>query len=519
MNRRSLLLAVVSGLLLTASFPPFDMYLLAWVGLVPLLLSLKGQDEKTGFYLGAVTGLAFFIGTVFWVTNSIHFYGGIPLLPASLITLLLCAYLALYPALFAAIIVCGRRKCPALLFILAPAVWTALELARTYVFTGFPWALLGYSQYRVLPVIQIANITGVYGVSFLIMLVNTAIADFLMDRKKYGGLITAGLLLSLTLGYGFVQLREPQGADGVRVSLIQGNIEQDKKWDPLYQADVIAAYKRLTREALTHHPDLIIWPETAVPFFFGGDRPSDKALTQDLRAFVKNNRVPLLFGSPTFEVKPGRIVHLRNSAFLLDRRGNVDAAYTKLHLVPFGEYVPLKSVLFFVEKMVQAIGDFQPGKDYTLMTVRPERPGAGEVHAVRKSASPDGIKVSVVICYEIIFPDLVRKFVDRGAEVMTTVTNDAWFGRTSAPYQHFAMAVFRAVENYVPVARAANTGISGFIDSNGRILEKSDIFTEAHLTSTIIPGRKKTFYTAYGDIFAYACVLVSVAMLVVRKPK
>src|SRR3990172_1253539 len=229
MNRRTFLLSIVSGLLLTASFPPFDLYLLAWVGLVPLLLSLKEEEEKMGFYVGGMAGFAFFMGTVFWVTNSIHFYGGIPLLPASLITLLLCAYLALYPALFAAIIVCGKRKCPALLILLAPAAWTALELARTYVFSGFPWALLGYSQYRVLPMIQIADITGVYGVSFLILLVNIAVADFLMDRKKYRGLIAAGLLLSLALGYGFIQLREPQDTDGMEVSLIQGNIEQDKK--------------------------------------------------------------------------------------------------------------------------------------------------------------------------------------------------------------------------------------------------------------------------------------------------
>ena len=515
MNRRTVLLSIISGLLLTASFPPFDLSLLAWVGLVPLLISLKGQDERTGFYLGAIAGLAFFIGTVFWVTNSVHFYGNIPLLPASLITLLLCAYLALYPALFGAIIVCGGKKCPALLFLMAPAAWTALELARAYVFSGFPWALLGYSQYRILPMIQIANITGVYGVTFLIVLVNTAIAEFLMDRKKYRGLIAAGLLLFLTLGYGFIQLREPQGTEGMRVSLIQGNIEQDRKWDPLYQADVIAAYKRLTREALMRNPELIIWPETAVPFFFGGDRPGDRALTQDLRAFVKHNKVPLLFGSPTFEVKPGRVVHLRNSAFFLDPKTDVEAVYHKIHLVPFGEYVPLKSVLFFIEKMVQAIGDFQSGKEYTLMTVRPGRP----VASPGESASPDGIKISVVICYEIIFPHLVRKFVDRGAEVMTTVTNDAWFGRTSAPYQHFAMAVLRAVENHVPVARAANTGISGFIDSNGRILQKSDIFTEAHLTSTVIPSRRRTFYTRHGDLFAYACVLVSIVMLGVRKRK
>lgn len=519
MNRRALLLSITSGLLLTASFPCFDIHILAWGALIPLLIALNGRNVKTGFFLGGITGLVFFIGAVFWVTNSVHFYGGIPFLPASLITLLLCSYLALYPALFAAVIVYGRSKFPALLFILAPAVWTSLELARTYVFTGFPWSLLGYSQYRVLPVIQIADITGVYGVSFLIVLINAALAGFLMNRKKYIGLIIAALSLSLVLGYGSFRLRAPQGADGIRVSVVQGNIEQDKKWDPAYQAEVISTYKRLTQEALADRPDLIVWPETATPFFFGSDRQSDRTLTQDLRAFVKNIRVPLLFGSPTYEVKPGRKVHLRNSAFFMDRRGNVDASYSKLHLVPFGEYVPLKGLLFFIEKMVQAIGDFQPGIDYTVMTIHPERPDATEVHSVKDRVSSNGVKLSTVICYEIIFPDLVRKFVDRGAEIMTTVTNDAWFGRTPAPYQHFSMAVFRAVENSVPIARAANTGISGFIDSNGRILATSDIFTEAYLTHTIIPGTRRTFYTGHGDIFAYACALAGIMMLIVKKPE
>jgi apolipoprotein N-acyltransferase len=166
--------------------------------------------------------------------------------------------------------------------------------------------------------------------------------------------------------------------------------------------------------------------------------------------------------------------------------------------VPFGEYVPLKGILFFVEKMVQAIGDFQAGDNYTVMRVPY---GHAET------------KLSTVICYEIIFPDLVRRFVDKGAEIITTVTNDAWFGRTAAPYQHFSMAVFRAVENRVPIARAANTGISGFIDAQGHILATSGIFTQAHLTRTIVPGDEKSFYTRYGDLFAYACVLASLVML------
>jgi apolipoprotein N-acyltransferase len=246
-------------------------------------------------------------------------------------------------------------------------------------------------------------------------------------------------------------------------------------------------------------PDLVIWPETATPYYFNSSGGADRELAADLKGFVKSNHVPLLFGSPTYEILPGRVVHLRNSAFLLSPEGSALAEYHKFHLVPFGEYIPLKSVLFFVDKMVQAIGDFQAGREYTVMAV--PVPGRQQV------------KISTVICYEIIFPDLVRRFVDRGATVVTTITNDAWFGRTAAPYQHFSMAVLRAVENRVPVARAANTGISGFIDAKGKILQTSGIFVEADLLQALAPGSTKTFYTRHGDIFSYLCVIFTLILL------
>ena len=505
MTSRRIVFSLISGLLLVAAFPTIELPMFAWVALVPLLLALKEQTVKTGFWLGGISGLVFFCGTVYWVTNSVHFYGYIPLVPAALITLLLCAYLALYPAIFGAAVVSLRRKHPSLVIIVIPALWTTLELARTYVFSGFPWSLLGYSQYTVLPAIQIADLVGVYGISFLIVLVNTAISEFLTDRRKYTGLIIAITMIACVVVYGYVKLDVPDGTGKLKVSVIQGNIEQDKKWDPTYQAEVSSTYKRLTMEVLKQKPDIIIWPETATPFYFGGFGDNGR-LTQDLKNFVKMNKVPLLTGSPTYEVKPQRTVILKNSVFLLANNGEVDAVYHKLHLVPFGEYVPLKSVLFFVEKMVQAIGDFQAGKDYTVMTAHPH-------------GQEGAIKFSTVICYEIVFPDLVRRFVDRGANVLTTITNDAWFGRTGAPYQHFSMAVFRAVENRVPVARAANTGISGFIDAKGRILETSPIFSEAHLTRSITPGITKTFYTKYGDVFAYLCVIFIVILLVWKTKK
>jgi apolipoprotein N-acyltransferase len=499
MNFRTAALATVSGLLLAASFPTIQFHLLAWFALIPLLMALKNSSVRNGFWTGGITGLVYFAGTVHWVTNSVHFYGGIPLIPASLITLLLCAYLAIYPALFGAALVHVRKNYPSLAFLAAPALWTALELARTYVFSGFPWSLLGYTQYTALSVIQVADITGVYGISFLIVLVNAALAGLIWDRKRFIPLLAAGSILALVLSYGVLQLRKPDAKGTFKVAVIQGNIEQDQKWDPAYQTQVTGVYERLTQKAEKLHPDLILWPETATPFYFNSPGKADQEQTADLERFVKRNHVPILFGSPTYEVLPGRVVHLRNSAFLLSPEGMAIAEYHKFHLVPFGEYVPLKSVLFFVDKMVQAIGDFQPGKEYTVMAV----PILGQ----------QDVKVSTVICYEIIFPDLVRRFVDRGATVITTITNDAWFGRTAAPYQHFSMAVFRAVENRVPVARAANTGISGFIDAKGKILQMSGIFVEADLMQALAPGSSKTFYTRYGDLFSYACVIFSLILL------
>jgi len=335
--------------------------------------------------------------------------------------------------------------------------------------------------------------------------VNAALAGFLMDRKRFIPLLAAGLVLALVLSYGVIQLRKPEAKGTFNVSVIQGNIEQDQKWDTALQMQVIGVYERLTLKAAKQRPDLVLWPETATPFYFNCPREADQKQTADLERFVKKSRVPILFGSPTFEILPGRVVHLRNSAFLLSPEGTTLAEYHKFHLVPFGEYVPLKSVLFFVDKMVQAIGDFQSGSEYTVMAV----PVPGQ----------QDVKVSTVICYEIIFPDLVRRFVDRGATVITTITNDAWFGRTAAPYQHFSMAVFRAVENRVPVARAANTGISGFIDAKGKILQTSGLFVEADLMQALAPGSTKTFYTRYGDIFSYLCVIFTLILLAKRPKK
>ena len=505
MTRRSLALSVLSGLLLTASFPSLSYSFLAWFALVPLLLALRGQTVFTGLWLGGICGLVFFCGTVSWVTHALHVYGQVPLPPAALITLLLCAILSLFLSLFGGAVVHIWENRPRYLFLAAPALWVTLEYARTHLFSGFPWALLGYSQYRTLPVIQIADLTGVYGISFLIVLVNAGLAELFGNRMRYLPPAVAAIMTAVVLGYGLYRLNAPEGPGSIRIAVVQGNIEQDKKWDPFYQSEAIETYKRLTRRALERKPDLVIWPETATPFHFGGIG-DDRRHSDALRRFVRATNTPLLFGSPTYEVKQAGGSPLRNSAILLDRSGATGAVYHKMHLVPFGEYVPLKRALFFMEKLTSGDVDFQPGSGQTIMQVPLLRGGA--------------VAVGTVICYEIIFPDLVRRFVRAGATVMTTITNDAWFGRTGAPGQHFSMAVLRVVENRIPIARAANTGISGFIDAKGRILESTDLFTEAYLVRTITPSATKTFYTRYGDIFSWLCVLGSLlAILPLRQEK
>jgi len=392
-------------------------------------------------------------------------------------------------------------RLPALFIV--PVLWVTLEFIRSYALTGFPWALLGYSQYKFLPLIQIADITGVYGVSFLISALNGMIFDVAIYwPKKVSEMplfarwpLTVGILIYMlimiaSLVYGTWGLKSGESEQKIRVGVIQGNIEQDKKWDPGFREEVMKTYKRLSINASTASPDLIVWPETALPFIFDYDRVP----TKQFLAFQRELGIYLLFGSVRVkEIKASRPL-LANSAILLSPKGDITSIYDKIHLVPYGEYIPLKRLFPYLRKIVPAIGDFESGKEYTIM----DTPFA---------------KIGPLICYEIIFPGLVRKFVDKGADVLVTITNDAWFGKTSAPYQHFTMAVFRAIENRTPVVRAANTGISGFIDTKGRIKKKSDIFVKTTLIDDISIGYRRSFYTKFGDLFAFLCIITFVLLI------
>ena len=432
-------------------------------------------------------------------------YGKLPLWLSITILLLFSLYLGLYFGLFGYLTRFITTKTALPLPFITPLLWVSLEYLRAHLLTGFPWVSLGYSQYKFLSIIQIADITSFLGISFLIVGVNTVLFEILLYVKDRASLSLSSiiaissvfLLFVLSLAYGHFKLQtspqtsHDQSGNMIKATVIQGNIPQDLKWDKNFQRNTIDVYKHLTDEANKDSVNLVIWPETAAPFFFQ-DR---SGYQRELFDLAKKENIFLLFGSPSYAMTSNSTPRLFNSAYLISPNGEKLSRYDKIHLVPFGEYVPLSKILFFIEKMVMGIGDFEPGKDYTLHQI------------------PQG-KFGVVICFEVIFPDLVRRFVENGAEFMTTITNDAWFGESAAPYQHFAMVVFRAIENRVYFARAANTGISGFINPKGEILEASPIFVESYLTHRISLSTVKTFYTLYGDVFAYVCLSLTGIMLI-----
>lgn len=494
MNKKDYILAAVSGILLAVAFPMFDMELLAWIGLVPLFFSLRNKTVLQSIYLGLAAGLTFYLILLYWIPIPVTVYGKLPLPVGILLLLLLALYLALYTATFAFLISFLRVRSGFPVVLTAPAVWVSLELLATYFLTGFPWGLLGYSQYLNLPVIQIADIAGVYGVSFVVVTVNAGIfrclERHLEGESVLGGrsIWAASAVLIITLSYGYWRLgqdvsRFTSHVSRIAVGVAQGNIDQDHKWDREYQKETVDTYIELSKKLSDGGVDLIVWPETAVPLYF----QNDEIYRPDILKTAREAHSYILFGSPAY-TRNGEEVRYYNSAFMITPEMEITDRYDKIHLVPFGEYVPLKNLLFFVDKLAEGIGDFSAGERARTLNM----PGAG---------------IGTLICYEGIFPNLTRKHAKEGAGIFVNITNDAWFGRTSAPYQHLAMYALRAVENRVPVVRAANTGVSALINDSGMITSKTGIFVRSHIKGEVAVSGNKTFYTRFGDIFAYLCAI------------
>jgi apolipoprotein N-acyltransferase len=486
--------SALSGLLLACSLPLPDYGFLAWFGLVPLVLVMQARPFKSGF----VAGVVFFAASLYWVNIVMTTYGHLPLAVSFLLYLMLAGYLALYwgAATWGACRLREFRNYPYALTL--PVLWVSLEFLREILLTGFPWATLGYSQHAWLPVIQSADLFGVYGLSYLLLLCNAVTGEILLAKQrrlpqKFPGkaLVVTAFLLLLNYGYGYWCLQQNLDwrADTLQTAVIQGNIPQELKWRPQHQVNTVKLYRDLSlRAERAGARDLLIWPEAAMPFYFQDGGP----LAKSVMNLPRETDTALLFGSPAYLRDPGGMRYL-NSAFLLSPGAQLLGRSDKIHLVPFGEYVPLSSFLPFVNKLVAGIGDYSPGEINPL-----------PLH---------NHQLGVLVCYEVIFPELAREFVRQGSDLLINITNDAWFGKSSAPWQHLAMARFRAIENRVWLARAANTGISAFIAPSGRIVEQSRLFEKAFLVGKVGLGARPGLYSHLGDLIPGAFLLVSLIWL------
>jgi apolipoprotein N-acyltransferase len=522
-------LALGTGILMFLSFPgAAGLWPLAWVALVPLLLAIRNVEPERAAGLGWLAGMLHYMTLLYWVIIAIGRYGNLPWWISIPALLGLSLYMSSYFALFCFAMSRIWKQNEVVAVWAAPFLWVALDYIRTSLFSGFPWQDLAYSQYKALLLIQTADLTGHYGVTFLIVLLNsvTALLFTLWHENRSKDISSVSLLSTLkvtlrtrqamlfavvptlclilaVMSYNFFRYKQIKEviktSPDLGIGVIQGNIEQDQKWSPAMRLETLETYIGLSRLALLKEddpPGLLVWPETALPFFIN-ENPYFSKLKQEL--IIKEN-IWLLSGAPFFEKKQNNNQQAQreetvsyNSAYLFTPEGKIGGRYDKQHLVPFGEYVPLSSVLPLPGPLVENIGNFSSG-------------------APVKPLSSQGAEIGVLICFESIFPKLARNWTASGANLLVNITNDAWFGRSSAPWQHLSMTVFRALENRRGLIRSANTGVSTYIDPLGRMAEPSPLFKPYYQVAKVPLMEIKTLFVSVGHHFGFLCLLACIPL-------
>ena len=518
-HRDAWLLAILSGVLQILAFPLPDLYPLSWVAVAPLLVAILRAREPEdihlpaalaqkffpakawqGFLLGYLSGIIWYAGTCYWVYHTMHQYGGLSAPAAAGILVLFCLYLGLYEGLFGlvvALLAGGRPGGSRRALFLSPFVWVALELARTRI-SGFPWDLLGTAQVGNISLNRLATITGVYGVSFEIMLVNTVFAAaFLVGREKRRVILMEAVVVAAALQLLALIRPAPLRTDHTAL-LVQENIPflPSEYWTAHYFQSTIADLTQLSVPpdmASAPKPDLVVWPESPAPFYV-----NDARFRETIAGVAEKDHAYVVAGSlgeePGAQGGSGQIY---NSAALMSPQGKWVARYDKIHLVPFGEYVPFKSLFSFASGLTQAVGEFGRGSSREPLVV-------------------DGYKLGIFICYEAVFPDEVRQFARSGGQVFVNISNDGWYGDTGAWAQHLNQARMRAVENDRWLLRDTNTGLTASIDPYGRVVARVPRKQRTALEAPYALVSGTTFYTRYGDWFAYLCAIISVAALLWR---
>lgn len=482
---RAYLLALLGGILLAVAHPKLSWSYGAFLGLA-LILEAQRQAPQSKGKLSFLAPWVYFTVLLYWLVPVMRNFGGLPFLAALGVLGLLAAYLSLYwvaPLMISHHL--GLLR-PHLLGALGfAALFTFFEYLRTIVPFAFPWGLLGSSQYREIFLIQIADWGGVFAITFLLALANYGLFALVSERRK-GPFLLAILLLFGAYFYGAWRLETSFSGPSQKIGLIQGNIPQSLKWKREMIEETLAKYKGLSQKAAKEGAELLVWPETAVPAYLLQESP----LFQELSAWLARLKRPLILGAPRLEERNGQLV-VHNSLFLLDSRGKIRGIYDKQRLVPFGEFIPFEKELPWLRKLAVASGEYSPGPRNDPLFLAPK------------------MIFGPLICFESIFPDLARRQVQKGASILLVATNDAWFGTTAGPYQHFVQAVFRAIENRRYLIRVANTGISGLIDPWGRILYETPLEKEAAPCVKVNHLAYFSWYTKHGDLFAWGCLLLA----------
>lgn len=497
----ALLLAVLSGLLFAWSFPSVAQGWLAFVALAPLLIAIaRARTTRHAFVLGWMSQTVAWLVMVPWVVRVMSYYGGLPYAAGVAIFVAMALFLGTYGGLFAALVHRLRLGSKFLPWLLVPAAWAAVEYARTYLFSGFPWNLIATAMVDYASVVQLDRFAGPYFLGALVVLPSAVIAWWITQKPQgvtrvfVGG--SLGIVMMVWWGTGLVASKlnaRPNASEPMTAALLQPNITQQMRWD---ESNVVKIYQQMismTEEAASHGARIVIWPESTVPLSYT-ETPFFRDSIEELS---KRHDIDIILGSVATD--PAKPKSLWNSAFLVSN-GTTIGHYDKIRLVPFGEYVPLRRMLFFAEKLVHAVGEFEFGSN--------EQPLAGKLN------------YGPAICYEVVYPQITRTQVRNGAGVIVTITNDAWYDGTSAPAQHLAQARMRAIEDDRYLLRAATTGISAFVDPTGRMIESIPmgrtgiIYAKFQSRNTITP------YVRFGDWFAWmACAVVLIAIVTRRTKK
>lgn len=478
-------LSIISGLLVGVAFLPIHTGILIYVGLVPVLYIWLNSSVKRSAamsYLAAITShtIAFYwMGLNQGTTGFIAF-----------LTLVAAVFYLGVFWVFAGIVISFLQKQFKMGLMMFPFVWIAMELIRSFGPMGFPWGDLALTQVSILPMIQTADITGTAGIAFLICLLNGLIylAVTADESKQYIlGAVVLWVIVFFTGLWRLNTVEKKSTTAAYSVAVIQPNVDPVQKWDRSFRAELIALMDSLTVQAMALQPDLVLWPESALPVYL-----RTSPIRKQFQAYVSNNGIPILSGTVDITTdEEGK--HYYNGSILMDV-DNSQKMYHKIHLVPFAEYIPFSDKYPQLKKLNFGQGNFEHGREYTIFNVHEKRLGN-------------------MICYESSFPRIAKKFVDSGADLLSIQTNDAWSGDSPGAYQHFAVAQLRAVENRVPIVRSANTGISGIIAPSGKAEQKLAFYEQGIIYGSLT-FVAQDWYTASGDVFAFLCILIGLGLVI-----